>query len=123
MRITLAVDMSPLNKLPDAGSKPWLLARALDGEGETRPLKGTEGGAGGDKSGRDRGAVGGVDDEEALPEDRFHLKLPKGQGCFVACWCLLLVLAACCVESWTPLTLGGETPDAWWRDCHTASSG
>lgn len=112
--ITLAVDLSPLSKGPDAGSKPWLLAHALDGGGDRQASKGMEAGAGGDKSGRFRGAAGGMEDGEvALPEDRFHLKLPKGQGCLNCLNCLKCVwyVANCCVEPWTRLSLGITNPN------------
>lgn len=85
MIVSLSVDPSPPSLRADAGSKPWLLSHALGG-GQKRPAAGGEGGFGKLKgnagSGTLEGAsaddgVGGTDE---LPEDRFHLRLPKGNA-------------------------------------------
>ncbi|CAM9487690.1 unnamed protein product [Chrysoparadoxa australica] len=68
LSIVMTVDRTPIDQGPDAGSKVWMLALALDDGKRT-------------DSGRKQNqaaAANGEDDPDALPEDKFHLKLPKG---------------------------------------------
>lgn len=73
----ISVDKSPPSRRADAGSKPWLLSSALEGgpgrqtvqAGEISGLRAKVG---------EPGATGVQDLGDALPEDRFHLKLPAG---------------------------------------------
>lgn len=87
--ISLSVDQSRLSRKADAGSKAWLLAQALSG-GDTRtgrertsPRR-KEGHAKEEPGSRaNHGWSKNLEfenmDGDGLPEDRFHLKLPKGQ--------------------------------------------
>lgn len=80
--VTLAVDMSPVSQRADAGSKPSLLAQALNSvEGRRPELSGADRVERVQGEGIVRNAsqlARGVEGEETLPEDRFHLKLPEG---------------------------------------------
>lgn len=64
------------------GSKAWLLSNALDGGGEREAgqTNGIAGVASGKREAREAaGAAVGVEgSNDSLPEDRFHLRLPKG---------------------------------------------
>ena len=92
-KVSIDVDRTPVDicTLPDAGSKPWLLAHALHGEHDpygvgkdsSAPPEGSE-----DGSSRNIGTAEDLDDH--LPEDRFHIKLPKG------------------VDQYTGVRLGGD---------------
>lgn len=79
LAVSLQVCKSPLSERADIGSKAWLLSNALDG-GEERQAKG--GGRGGgvtDEAREATGAGAGIEGaDDSLPEDRFHLRLPKG---------------------------------------------
>lgn len=68
--ITLAVDKACPASHPDPGSKPRLLAQALESDKSQRAPASTVPSR--EVSGSEAGAGVG------LPEDRFHLKLPKG---------------------------------------------
>lgn len=82
MIVTLSVDKSPAASRADVGSKPWLLAHALRNKEEDR-------GFCADSQEDERRLAGdavakvirdvGQQDEDTLPEDRFHLRLPKGE--------------------------------------------
>ena len=75
---------------PDCGSKQWLVAVALRDGGADDPYLLHQGALGGASGGPERGDDGDefltgtgqgnekVEDEEDLPEDRFHIKLPAG---------------------------------------------
>lgn len=88
LAISLNVDKSPPSHEADVGSKPWLLSRALGGGKERKAAgqggKGTVqgGGAGGRTAKAGEKGVGG--DADVLPEDQFHIRLPKG-AIFFAC--------------------------------------
>lgn len=78
LAISLKVDKSPPSQQADAGSKPWLLSRALaGGEERNAAAEGREEARRhvGSKPEEKAAAVG---DDDVLPEDQFHLKLPKG---------------------------------------------
>ncbi|CAM9230130.1 unnamed protein product [Scytosiphon promiscuus] len=83
LTVTLQVCKSPLSKQADIGSKAWLLSKALDAGVERQAGQVKAGGAASGVASEVReaaaAAVGvekGADD--LLPEDRFHLRLPKG---------------------------------------------
>lgn len=72
LTVTLDVDKAPPESRADAGSKPWLLARALhDEKDRTAPKCTVTSSQGASSSGEGAG-------EDVLPEDQFHLRLPKG---------------------------------------------
>eukprot|EP00903_Cladosiphon_okamuranus_P022389 g20592.t1 len=83
LAVRVSIDKALPSKRPDAGSKPWLLSNALEGGSGGRQGFGVgKATAGGARSTGGQGAenldgdvgVGG----DALPEERFHLKLPAG---------------------------------------------
>lgn len=93
LHIKVDVDRSPWGKSADPGSKAWLIAKALgegsDGDGsglagnpyaENPPgLVGRSGATSGepDKRAAAAAATAGDLDDELLPEDRFHIRLPR----------------------------------------------
>lgn len=75
--VNLSVDKSPPSQKADAGSKPSLLSSALGGGSERQAVQAR--GSGGDRADvGEPGATGVQALDDALPEDRFHLKLPAG---------------------------------------------
>lgn len=81
--IRLTVDKSPPSQQADAGSKAWLLSRALSRGQESKAA-----GEGGQEarmkcSTMALGKAAAEGEADALPEERFHLKLPKGTGTFL----------------------------------------
>jgi len=74
--VSIDVDRTPVDSctLPDAGSKPWLLAHALNGEVDPYTI-GNNPRVSHDES--NTSTADGIDND-LLPEDRFHIKLPKG---------------------------------------------
>ncbi|CAM9983251.1 unnamed protein product, partial [Choristocarpus tenellus] len=81
LTLSVSVDKTPLRGTCDPGSKAWLLAHALDhGVGRACGGKGSVPGCGGVSGAGDGdidGGEGGQEDE-VLPEDKFHLKLAEG---------------------------------------------
>ncbi|KAG5191624.1 pre-RNA processing PIH1/Nop17-domain-containing protein [Tribonema minus] len=75
LTVRITVDATPPELRPDPGSRPWLLAEAL-----------RRGDDGGDQQQAKQSTVAshrssspdGATDPDDLPEDRFHLRLPKG---------------------------------------------
>lgn len=82
--IRLTVDKAPPSQQADVGSKAWLLSRALDGGGVEERKAACEGGDGTrmnvGKTAQEKAAAAAAASAGVLPEDQFHLKLPKGAG-------------------------------------------
>lgn len=70
--MTLTLDKACPAARPDPGSKPWLLAHALD-SGDDAGLKSRTGAQ------TEREGESDAKGDDALPEDRFHLRLPQGK--------------------------------------------
>ena len=80
--IRLTVDKSPPSQQADAGSKAWLLSRALGG-GQERKAAGEGGREARVKySTMAQGKAAAGEEADALPEEQFHLKLPRGARIF-----------------------------------------
>lgn len=85
VRVFLPVDRREWDSGPDPGSKQWLLAKALQNDdgvisGEHNPY--SESSQGRSSSSVSAGSVASsvpataADDDEVLPEDKFHIRLP-----------------------------------------------
>jgi len=90
LTIVMPVDSTPWDVAADAGSKPWLVAQALQGEDDTSVMynpyapssasslsSNSRSGAASSGGGKRGETPQGEDGEETLPEERFHLKLPS----------------------------------------------
>lgn len=77
VEIILPLDLFPWDEQPDAGSKPWLLAQALNYDDNTTTHDTTDANPYGSMRHVKSSLVMGVDeDSQAYPEDKFHLNLP-----------------------------------------------
>jgi hypothetical protein len=78
MHIHLPFDLTAFDAVTDAGSKPWLLSRAMALQNQPDPYLEFIQPDGDTVDGAvDHTRHGDDDDDDNLPEDKFHLKLPK----------------------------------------------
>lgn len=83
IEIILPLDLQSWDDQPDAGSKPWLLAQALNYDENNTNTINDAGDASNPygsmrhvKTAAAAAATGALDDNQAYPEDKFHLNLP-----------------------------------------------
>lgn len=78
LTLTLPLLLNAPANVVDAGSKQWLVSQAMRGRDDGNPyLPEEEDDEGKENKKSDDANKDGAVEEDALPEDRFHLKLPK----------------------------------------------